>query len=133
MAFLSEKFNINSFGFIDVIDIKPKLVRIISSANIKNGLINIHSISKTSSIFVGKSEDFYKINDILEETIKSNNKNINADFYKLILKFKSNFFKNNATLPIENSKILIDNDESIYFVDFENERKTKEIIVSITY
>ena len=29
--------------------------------------------------------------------------------------------------------ILIDNDESIYFVDFENERKTKEIIVSITY
>ena len=133
MAFLSEKFNINSFGFVDVIDIKPKLDRIISSVNIKNGLINIHSISKTSSIFVGKSEDFYKINDILEETIKSNNKNINADFYKLILKFKSNFFKNNATLPIENSKILIDNDESIYFVDFENERKTKEIIVSITY
>ncbi len=133
MSFLSEKFNINSFGFDDIVDIKPKIDRIISNANIKDGLINIYSISKTSSIFIGKGDDICKLNSLLDETVKTNNKNINAEFYELILKFKSNFFKNSSTLPIENSKILLDNTESVYFVDFENNRKIKEVIVSITY
>lgn len=133
MAILIEKFNINSFGFDDVVDIMPKVNRIFLNSDIKTGLVNIYSKSKTSSIFVGKSDDFFKLNNLLDETIKNTDKNINADFYTLILKFKSNFFKNSIMLPIENSKILIDNNESIYFVDFENERKTKEVIVSITY
>ena len=131
MAVTKEKFTINSLGFNDAVDILPKVRRILQNSNIERGLLNIYANSKTSAVFVGDFEDFSKLNNFFDKSIKSTDNTAGAEFYKLILNYKSYFFKSSLLLPVENSDILINNQDGIYFIDFENDRKAKEIIVSI--
>ena len=131
MAIIFEKFNINSCGFGDTVDILPKIYGVIKAKDTKNGLLNINVSSPLSVIYVGKSEDFFKLNSFLDETIKSSDKSYNTDTYLATLSFKANYFKNNVTIPVENSKLLLENLDRIYFIDFENKKSIKEILVSI--
>ncbi len=131
MTVLFEKFNINSCGFGDTVDILPKVYSVIKAKDIKNGLLNIQACSALSVIYVGKSEDFFKLNEFLDETVKSGEKSYSADTYISTLNYKANYFKKNITIPIQDSKLVIENLDRIYFIDFENKKSLKEIIISI--
>ncbi len=131
MTVIIEKFNIKSNGFDDVIDILPKLNESFLNTEFQNGLVNVYVKSSLSGLYVGKSEDFFKLNKFLDDITKTKDLSYNSEIYTLMLNYKANFFKNSITLPVENRKILIDNQDRIFFVDFENSKKIKEIIVSM--
>lgn len=131
MTIIREKFNIESIGFGDIVEILPKINDIVKVSNVKDGLINIYINSSLCALFAGESDDLRRFCDMFDKMIKPFENNLDIEFYDLALKYKAYFFKNTLTLPVENSNILIDNQDSIYFVDFENNRKTKEIIVSV--
>ena len=131
MTVIIEKFNIKSNGFDDVIDILPKLNESFLNTEFQNGLVSVYVKSSLSGLYMGKSEDFFKLNKFLDDIIKTKDLSYNSEIYTLMLNYKANFFKNSITLPVENRKILIDNQDRIFFVDFENSKKIKEIIVSM--
>ena len=136
MSVISEKISILTKGFDDVIDITSKIQDIVSSYDIKCGILNIFVASSTASLLTIENEPgiIFDISKLLELLVPINkiyqhdnvwhDGNANAHLKAAIL-------GNHLTLPIFDGKVEINSCQQIVLIDFDNKSQTRQIIVSI--
>jgi len=123
-----EKISIQTTKPVEAINITPQVKKVVQESSIRNGLVNVTSFHTTAGIVVNEGlpcieEDMFFILDKLvpedEEyhhayylgSYGEMGANANAHL-KSILTGVNTFF------PIENSKIVMSNRQTIYFLEF---------------
>lgn len=138
MTMKTEKFNISSNGFNDFIDITSKIQGVISSFNIKDGIVNISTPASTASIITFEPENGLKddFNHILEELIPLNKvyfRDINWHEGNTVSHLKAALLGNNITLSLIDSKLELCPYQKIILADFDLKSQIRTIIVSVVY
>ena len=136
MSVQIEKFAISSRGFDDLIDITSKVQGIVSSMNIKMGMINLVVDSPCTSLTTleiekGLSSDLLNI----LESIVPLNKVYNYDEMwhegNAHAHLKAAIIGNSITLPIIDGLIQLAKYQKIILIDFDNKTASKQITLSV--
>ncbi len=135
MAIKIERFIISAQGFNDTVDITNKIEAMVSSANIKEGLLNIKTENLNSAViaFEGDISKFIEQFNrfVAIENDYKNNKIYNENEFTPIL--KSLILKNELTLSVSNKKINLKNKERVLLFDFNNSQNQIEVTMSLIY
>lgn len=138
MAVKTEKFNISTRGFNDLIDITSKVQGIVTNFNIKEGIVNIQVVASEASIltleyepglsidFVRLFEEMVPLNKIYKHDETWHEGNAHAHLRALIL-------GNNKTLSVTDGKIELNTYQQIVLVDFDLKPRIRTIVVSMVY
>mgnify|MGYP001144557044 CR=1 FL=1 len=138
MAVKTEKFNISTRGFNDLIDITSKVQGIVTNFNIKEGIVNIQVVASEASIltleyepglsidFVRLFEEMVPLNKIYKHDETWHEGNAHAHLRALIL-------GNNKTLSVVEGKIELNTYQQIVLVDFDLKPRIRTIVVSMVY
>ena len=138
MGVYSENFLISSKGFSDVIDITSKVKNVALNAKIKDGIINIISISPTSSLIVlenvpGIAFDLAKLLDSIVPINKIYQHDNLWHDGNAFSHLRATILGNNLVFPLHNYEIIMDDYSQITFIDFDNKQSDKQVVVTVTY
>ena len=138
MSIKIENFTINSKGFDDLIDITSKVQGIVLGSGIKEGVVTIYPISSTASILMmdnepGISDDFKKLIDNLIPINKLYQHDEMWHIGNAHAHLRAALLGKNVSLPILDSRIVLDSNQRVILADFNNCVGSIQIFVSITY
>lgn len=138
MPIITDKFNILTKGFTDIIDITSKLKDITATHNIKEANINVYVSGSTASITSIEFEPGL-IKDLPEvlETIVPMNKIYHHDEtwqdgngYAHI---RASIIGNSVNIPIIDGHLQLGTWQQIVLMDFDNKPRTRTIICQFLY
>ena len=138
MSIVTDKFNIITKGFTDVIDITNKVKDITTNNNIKEGNVNIYVIGSTASITTIEFEPgLVKDLPVALENIAPMNKIYHHDEtwhdgngYAHI---RASIIGNSINIPILDGHLQLGTWQQIVLVDFDNKPRTRTIICQFIY
>ncbi|MDA3952749.1 MAG: secondary thiamine-phosphate synthase enzyme YjbQ [Bacteroidales bacterium] len=115
-------------------DITSQVEKIISSSNIKNGIVNIYAQGATAAIMIQENWDNSVQNDVvtlLKKLIPAgiwehDKQDNNGDAH-----LKAGIVGPSETVPIINGKIGLSTWQNIFFCEFDGPRDKINIVVSI--
>ena len=135
MTVINHEFSIYSSGFDNVIDITSKVKDCIDSC-VENGFLNIFLQNSTSSLLILQDEpgiiadvlkylnQIFPINKIYQHDNLWHNGNGSAHLKAAIL-------PKSISIPIVNSRLLLDENMQIVLLDFDNSVGYKKIFLSV--
>ncbi len=138
MPTVVEKFNIQTQGFDDLIDVTLKTKNFVSKNNIQNGLLNVYVVSSCASVVIIEDEpklgtDFIKfiqsllpVNKVYEHDNSWHDENAYCHLRAMIL-------NNSVTIPVIDSDLALDTWQKIVLIDFNNRPSSRQIIMSVVY
>lgn len=138
MNILNLKFLINTNGNNDVLDITENAKEKILSKNILNGLIHIYTPLSRAGIKIMEYDPgiVKDLNNFLEKIIPKQNK------YFHDIEWKDNFANgyiksaligNGVCIPFIEGDFELDRFQRILFVDFDDTKGTRSVIIQIIY
>lgn len=138
MNILNLKFLINTNGNNDVLDITENVKEKILSKNILNGLIHIYTPLSRAGIKIMEYDPgiVKDLNNFLEKIIPKQNK------YFHDIEWKDNFANgyiksaligNGVCIPFIEGDFELDRFQRILFVDFDDTKGTRSVIIQIIY
>lgn len=138
MSLRIEKFNISTNGSNDVIDITSKVENIIALTNIKEGVLNLYCENSCAAIFSFKYDK-----TLISKLIKKLNKVFDMEFdYKeglnevpdeILSLIKTLTLGKNLTIPILETKLLLEKDNRIFLIDFNKKVQNLTLVLALTY
>lgn len=138
MGILTERFNIITKGFTDIIDITSKIKDLAATNNIKNANVSIYVAGSTASITTVEFEPGL-IKDFPEalENIAPMNKTYHHDKtwqdgngYAHI---RASIIGNSTNIPILDGHLQLGTWQQIVLIDFDNKPRTRTIICQYIY
>lgn len=140
MQIFTKEIPLESTEKTDFIDMTEIVKKEVSNSKIKNGIVNIYTKHTTTAIRINENEsgliDDFKVflekkapqfkkyeHDKIEQRPVPIDEPINAHSH-----LKSCLMGSSETIPLINSKILIGQWQSIFFVDLDGPRKRKMLI-----
>lgn len=138
MNILNLKFLINTNGNNDVLDITENAKEKILSKNVLNGLIHIYTPLSRAGIKIMEYDPgiVKDLNNFLEKIIPKQNK------YFHDIEWKDNFANgyiksaligNGVCIPFIEGDFELDRFQRILFVDFDDTKGTRSVIIQIIY
>lgn len=138
MTLRIEKFNISANGSNDVIDITSKVENIIALASVNEGVLNLYCESPNVAIFSFKYDK-----DLISKLTKKLNKVFDMEFdYKegvslvpdeILSSIKALTLGKNLTVPILETKLLLEKDNRIFLADFNKQAQNLTLTLALTY
>lgn len=138
MAILTEKFDISTVGYTDMLDITNRVQNIVLNSAIKEGSVMVYVTGSTSSVTTiqledGVSQEFLQAwekivpenNDYLHKQ-KGHEGNVTAHIRATII-------GNSVQLPLVDGHILLGTWQQVVLVDFDSMPGKKTIVVQIVY
>jgi len=138
MPVITERFNINTHGFTDILNITPQVKKIIKEHNIKNAQIMVYVAGSTASISTVEYEPGL-LKDLPEafEKIAPMSKTYHHDEtwhdgngYAHV---RSSIVGNSQCFPVKDNEIILGTWQQIILMDFDNKPRTRSIYVQIIY
>ncbi|MFW5804400.1 MAG: secondary thiamine-phosphate synthase enzyme YjbQ [bacterium] len=138
MPVITEKFNIKTKGFTDIIDITENVKTVIKKHNPSNANITVYVAGSTASISTMEYEPGL-LKDIPEayEKIAPINKNYHHDEtwhdgngYAHV---RASLTGNSQCFPVQNHEIILGTWQQIILLDFDNKPRTRSIFVQIVF
>jgi len=134
--FIAMKFNLQTKGHYDFIDITMKVEQAVSESNIKNGIVVVFASGSTAAITTMEYEEgvMEDLKNVFEKLAPED-----AD-YKHHLKWgdrngaahiKAALVGPDLTIPIENGKLQLGTWQQIILIDFDEKPRNREIIVKL--
>ena len=113
-----------------VYDITEDVGEIIEKSKIENGLCHIFLPATTCGLMLNENErallaDFAQLFSFIPESGWSHPDNAHAHL-------RSNLVKQEVTIPVENSKLILGTWQSILLWEFDNRPRKREVIVTVS-
>ena len=129
-----EKISISTSKRIEFIDITAKIVELVKSNNVKDGVVTIYTPHTTSAITINENADpsvKYDINEFLSKIIPYRDKYThlegNSDAH-----IKSSIIGCSEQVIIENGNLLLGTWQGIFFCEFDGPRERKIFVKVIS-
>ena len=132
----SEKISLNTKGFSDIIDITVQVDSVTGRSKIQNGLVTVFCPGSTGSVTTIEYES-----GVLRDLQKAIEKIIPSDIpYDHDRRWgdgngfshvRAALMKPGLTIPIIKGKLTLGTWQQIVFIDFDNRRRERNIIVQI--
>jgi len=132
----SEKISLNTKGFSDIIDITVQVDSVTGRSRIQNGLVTVFCPGSTGSVTTIEYES-----GVLRDLQKAIEKIIPSDIpYDHDRRWgdgngfshvRAALMKPGLTIPIIKGKLTLGTWQQIVFIDFDNRRRERNIIVQI--
>lgn len=130
------KFKLSTKGFNDIIDITPKVSKIVRNSKVKDGICLVFCPGSTCGITTIEFEDG-AVSDLKRalEKIAPMNKDYehckkwgDCNGYAHI---RSALLKPNFCCPVENGDLVLGTWQQIVFIDFDNRPRERELVIKI--
>ncbi|EKE02963.1 MAG: hypothetical protein ACD_20C00301G0009 [uncultured bacterium] len=138
MPIVSERFNINTKGFTDIINITGKVQEIVRNHKLDQAQVLVYVPGSTASITTIEYEPGL-LKDLPEafEKIAPINKTYHHDEtwhdgngYAHV---RASMIGNSEVFPVVNSELILGTWQQIILIDFDNKPRTRSVIVQICY
>lgn len=138
MPIITERFNVTTKGFTDIIDITEQVKEILHNHNPEEAQVMVYVSGSTASITTVEYEPGL-IKDLRDafEIIASQNKNYHHDDtwqdgngYAHV---RASFIGNSKSFPVKHHEIVLGTWQQIILIDFDNKPRTRSIYVQIIY
>lgn len=132
----SDTIALSTKGFSDTIDITGKVVRIVQQSSIRDGLVTIFCKGSTGAVTTIEYESGV-INDLKKALEKIVPSNIPYEHDKRwgdgngFSHVRAAVMKPSLTVPLINQQLILGTWQQIVFMDFDNRRRNREIVVHI--
>lgn len=138
MTLRIEKFNISTNASNDIIDITSKVENIVALANIKEGVLNLYCVNSDVALFSFKYDK-----TLISKLVNKLNKVFDREFnYKegidevpdeILSLIKALTLGKNLTIPILETKLLLEKDNRIFLADFSKRAQNLTLTLTLTY
>ena len=135
MAVFTEYIHFSTKGGAQVIDITPDVAEKVEESKIKSGVVNVNVIGSTGAITTceyepGLVQDIKEIFDKLIPAGRYNHDQTWGDGNGHS-HLRSSLIGPSITLPFVNTKLVLGTWQQIIFIDFDNRRRDRELIVQV--
>lgn len=136
MICVSEEINISTKGHCDIIDITSKVEEILNKHKIENGQCTLFSVGSTAGITTIEYEPglLRDLPELFERIIPSNTSYHHDNTWhdgNGYAHLRSALLKTSLTIPIVNGELTLGTWQQIVFIDFDNRRRSRKIIVQL--
>jgi len=138
MPVITERFNITTKGFTDIIDITEQVYEIIQNHQTENAQVLIYVVGSTASITTLEYEPGL-LKDIPEalEIIATMNKTYHHDKTwhegNGFAHVRASMMGNSKSFPVIKQELILGTWQQIVLMDFDNKPRTRGIYVQIIY
>lgn len=138
MPIIAERFNIQTKGFNDLIDITPQVTKIVKTHSSENAQVVVYVVGSTASITTIEYEPGL-IKDFPEalETIAPVNRTYHHDEKwqddNGFAHIRASMIGNSKSFPVKKGDIILGTWQQIVLIDFDNKPRTRCIYVQIIY
>jgi secondary thiamine-phosphate synthase enzyme len=132
----SEKFSLNTKGFNDIVDITNGVDAVTGRSGVKNGLVTVFCPGSTGSVTTIEYESGV-VRDLQKAIEKIAPSNIPYEHDKRwgdgngFSHVRAALMKPSLTVPIINGKLALGTWQQIVFIDFDNRKRERNLIVQI--
>ncbi|MGB9696769.1 MAG: secondary thiamine-phosphate synthase enzyme YjbQ [Ignavibacteria bacterium] len=137
MKIINETIFLQTKGHNDIIDITDRVSELVENANIKNGTCVLFSVGSTAGITTieyepGLLKDLPQLlNKLVPAGIPYHHDDTWGDGNGYA-HLRSSLIKTSFTIPIVNGELTLGRWQQVIFIDFDNRRRERKIIVQIT-
>lgn len=132
----TDTISLNTRGFTDVLDITDKVASIVNHSGIQNGLVTVFCPGSTGSITTIEYESgvIHDLQKAIEKIIPSN---IPYEHDKRwgdgngFSHVRAALMKPSLTVPLVKSNLTLGTWQQIVFIDFDNRRRNRNIIIQV--
>lgn len=132
----SDTIALSTKGFSETIDITGKVLRIAQQSNIKDGLVTVFCKGSTGAVTTIEYESgvIKDLQRVLEKIVPSN---IPYEHDKRwgdgngFSHVRASLMKPSLTVPLINQQLILGTWQQIVFMDFDNRKRNREIVVHI--
>lgn len=138
MAIITEKFNINTRGFTDIIDITNKIQDLINVANVKNANTCIYVTGSTASITTIEFEPglLKDLPEALERIAPVNYEYKHDQRWKDgngYAHIRAAIVGTSINVPVVDGNLALGTWQQVVLLDFDNKPRTRTIMIQIIY
>jgi secondary thiamine-phosphate synthase enzyme len=132
----SEKFSLNTKGFNDIVDITNGVDAVTGRSGVKNGLVTVFCPGSTGSVTTIEYESGV-VRDLQKAIEKIAPSNIPYEHDKRwgdgngFSHVRAALMKPSLTVPIIKGKLALGTWQQIVFIDFDNRKRERNLIVQI--
>ncbi len=134
MICISEEINISTRGNCDILNITNKVEELLNKHKIQNGHCTLFSVGSTAGITTIEYEPglLKDLPEFFEKIIPSNKSYHHDNTWhdgNGYAHLRSALLKTSLTIPIVNGNLTLGTWQQIVFIDFDNRRRNRKIIV----
>jgi len=138
MTIITEKFNVTTKGFTDIIDITNKLNDIVNLSGVNSANASVYVIGSTASITSLEFEPglVKDLPEVLETIIPMNKDYFHNQKWQDgngAAHIRSAFIGNSMTIPVINNSLYLGTWQQVVLIDFDNKPRTRTVVIQLTY
>jgi len=138
MPIITERFNITTKGFTDIIDITAQVKEIINKHNPENAQVMVYVAGSTASITTieyepGLLKDLPESFEIIAPTDKTYHHDETWHDGNGFAHVRASMIGNSKSFPIKTQELILGTWQQIVLIDFDNKPRTRCIYVQVIY
>ena len=136
MLVYSDKINLSTKGFCDIVDITDYVNEIVERSKIKNGLVNVFVNGSTAAITIIEYEPnlVKDMKELIEKIVpqnKSYHHNQTWGDDNGFSHLRAALFSPSLTIQLTNSRLELGTWQQVVLCDFDNKQRKREVIVKV--
>lgn len=138
MTIITEKFNVSTKGFTDIIDITNKLNDIVNLSGVNSANASVYVIGSTASITSLEFEPglVKDLPEVLETIIPMNKDYFHNQKWQDgngAAHLRASLIGNSITIPVINNALYLGTWQQVVLIDFDNKPRTRTVVLQLTY
>ena len=138
MPIITERFNLSTKGFTDIVDITEQVKKIINNHNLEDAQVMVYVAGSTASITTieyepGLLKDIPEAFEIIAPTNKTYNHDKTWHDENGFAHVRASMIGNSKSFPVKNFEIVLGTWQQIVLIDFDNKPRSRCVYVQIIY
>ena len=138
MPIITERFNLTTKGFTDIVDITEQVKKIINNHNLEDAQVMVYVAGSTASITTieyepGLLKDIPEAFEIIAPMDKTYHHDETLHDENGFAHVRASMIGNSKSFPVKNYGLVLGTWQQIVLIDFDNKPRTRCIYVQIIY
>ncbi len=136
MAVVTDTIEVGTAGFADVVDLTPKVVRVIDSSGLREGVVVVANPGSTASVTTiefepGLIDDLKRAAERVApagETYKHDSRWGDGNGHSHV---RAAVFGPSVALPLRGGRLQVGTWQQVVLVDFDNRPRSREVVITV--
>ncbi|HBG48960.1 MAG TPA: secondary thiamine-phosphate synthase enzyme [Cyanobacteria bacterium UBA9971] len=138
MPIITERFNLTTKGFTDIVDITEQVKKIINNHNLEDAQVMVYVAGSTASITnieyePGLLKDIPEAFEIIAPMDKTYHHDETWHDENGFAHVRASMIGNSKSFPVKNHELILGTWQQIVLIDFDNKPRTRCVYVQIIY
>jgi len=138
MPIITERFNLNTKGFTDILDITSRVKEIIKKHNLEEAQVMVYVVGSTASITTveyepGLLKDLPEAFEIIAPMNKTYHHDETWNDGNGFAHIRASMMGNSKSFPVKNRELILGTWQQIVLIDFDNKPRARCVYTQIIY